>query len=829
MTLNLPRKISFSPKKADYKQDISYAPESNFSIQDGPPYANGNIHMGHALNKILKDIILRYKKGQYLVSTHDTHGLPIELKVNKDKEIKEIQKILDSCKEYALKESTKQDESFKKLGINFKESYHTLEGKHVYAQLNSFTNMVSNGYVYQGVKPTYWSCSSQTALAEAELEYQDISTETIYIKFPIVGKKNTFALVWTTTPWTVPGNVAIAFNQNLSYKYVSLETGETYLVEESFDESFFDNVNSVFSANIKENLYYNNPLESILNIPDYQSNKSFYHDDFVTSGVGTGLVHIAPAHGHEDFQFGKQYDLPCYDLLTAYGKYNDQIEFQGQYALNNKSVINYLTDNNFVYKVKEITHSYPHDWRTKKPVITKVSKQWFINIELLRPMLLEAVNSRIEWDYDKSRDRMISMIEGRDDWCISRQRKWGIPIPVFYHKDSGEPLLNKETIQFVAMIFLEYGYDKWWSWPVSKLLHSDYDPSLYIKGEDIFDVWFDSANIFNGSYRADLIIEGIDQFRGWFQSSLIATVAEVGEACTPYDGIIAHGFVLDSEGRKMSKSLGNGIDPLSIDPEVLRWWVANSNYSNDVNIGKEILDNTKISYKKIRNTFKFMLSNLEDWDYKSVDINFNTDKLALHKLKDTLKYVNIYMNEYNINKASKALSEFVNYLSSFYLDTVKDRLYVSNQNHYRRRSCQYVLYIICKELSDIIFSILPFTSREVLSYLKEDVDYKDLLTEDFSDSIIWGSHLENLKERIHKAKGKINLLEATVNLSDQFIHLENSEDLHLILGCSQVVSDYKKPFKVEAAQGVKCNRCWNIVQSVNNYNNCSRCQEYIDA
>lgn len=804
--LNLPVKINFNPKKSQAEEAASFQESTDYLLQDGPPYANGDIHLGHALNKILKDIFIRFNKGKGLVSTHDCHGLPIELKV----------KNIKDCTSYALSQSSNQDKSFKRLGVNIKDELYTLDNNYVTRQLEVFRDLVSNDYVYQGFKPIWWSYSSNTALAEAELEYKDIQCTSVYVKFPIGSCR--YALIWTTTPWSLFGNVAIAYNPNINYKWVYHTDNNIYLVSQDCDLFAPEEI-------VKEEFVTQEEFPtSYLGLDQQQ--RYLIPADYVTSNTGTGLVHIAPAYGKEDFILAKHIEVK--DVIDNKGFYTEG-PLKGKSSLQTDLILNYLKANNLLYRVHEFTHSYPHDWRTNQPVVTKASKQWFININKMRPLLLQAIET-VDWSTSVNKNMIVSMINNREDWCISRQRHWGVPIPVFYNKITGEPLLTSDTINYVIEKFSKYKdtFRELWFDPllIKEFLLPSYNPEDYVKGTDIFDVWFDSGCMWKSTEPtiADLYLEGIDQFRGWFQSSLITSVGARNIA--PYKKVISHGFVLDTDQNKMSKSKGNGITPSTIHPEVLRWWVANSDYAKDVTISQNVLSQVQTSYTKIRNTFKFILSNTQDYVSNSyyVELEATIDKAIVYKVKLLTLEASLALSEYNLIKFSKLIDLFINELSSFYFEAIKDRLYVSNKEHTRRTTAQAVLIYIGHSLIDLLDSILPFTAKEVKDLLPPNISY----SYEVLHPATWYQTVTHIKSEVNKLKGDLNLKQCTIYLPSHFRDLEHSpeDSLAIILDCSQVIYDGTE-ISIFPTPGIKCDRCWNIVESVNDAHICPRCETYV--
>ncbi|GMH36377.1 hypothetical protein BSKO_04245 [Bryopsis sp. KO-2023] len=741
-------------------------PGEMFTLHDGPPYANGDLHIGHAMNKILKDFINRYQllKGKKVafIPGWDTHGLPIELKVLQSIP-REEQKLLTPldlrkrAKKFAEKTVAAQKEQFKRYGVwaDWENPYLTLQPKYEAAQLGVFAKMVANGHIYRGRKPVHWSPSSQTALAEAELEYPEGHTSrSCFVAFQI--EKDVEVLkdfmpaslaIWTTTPWTVPANRAVAVNPDLDYALVEVQTGdvEGITVERIIVAvDLIKNLEEKFGVGLKplatfkgadlEGVSYRHPLypEKIQPV--------ILGGDYITTETGTGLVHTAPGHGQEDYKAGIQYGLEVFSPVDDYGRFTAEAgKFEGLKVLNegNKAVLEELKGVDALLKEEPYQHKYPYDWRTKKPIIFRATDQWFASVDGFREDALAAI-SNVKWVPSSGLNRISAMTGGRSDWCISRQRRWGVPIPAFYNKVTGEPLMTEETISYVQSIVAEEGTDAWWEKDIADLLPEKYRDMAgdLRKGEDTMDVWFDSGtswaavleNNENVRYPANLYLEGSDQHRGWFQSSLLTSVATNGTP--PYDQVITHGFVLDERGRKMSKSLGNVIDPRKVieggknqkqEPaygaDVLRLWVSSVDYSSDVAIGSGILKQTADTYRKLRGTIRFLLGNLSDFDPKTEAVAYedlpSIDRYILTRFSTALREVEEAFNTYQFSRFMSVMNRFVVAdLSNFYLDAAKDRLYIQGKTSFSRRSCQTVL-------NDLLFGMLT-ASAPILPHLAED-------------------------------------------------------------------------------------------------------------
>ncbi|XP_024996094.1 isoleucine--tRNA ligase, chloroplastic/mitochondrial isoform X2 [Cynara cardunculus var. scolymus] len=736
----------------------------SFILHDGPPYANGDLHMGHALNKIIKDIINRYKLLQnyevHYIPGWDCHGLPIELKVLQSLD-QDARKGLTPIKlrakaaKFAKATVKAQMASFKRFGVwaDWDHPYLTLDPEYEAAQIEVFGQMVFRGYIYRGRKPVHWSPSSRTALAEAELEYPEGH----------VSKSILCLAVWTTTPWTIPANAAVAVNSKLQYAVVevqslspdaasSSEGGKTRLgsVLKGNERPFFivalDLVptleakwyvklavkKTVLGSDL-ENCRYAHPING-------QECPVVIGGDYITTESGTGLVHTAPGHGQEDYITGLKYGLTILSPVDDEGKFTEEAGiFSGLDVLGdgNAAVIDYLDERSSIVMVEPYKHKYPYDWRTKKPTIFRATAQWFASVEGFREAAMDAIN-QVTWTPSQAENRISTMTSSRSDWCISRQRTWGVPIPVFYHAETKEPLLNEETVNHIKSIISQKGSDAWWYMPVEELLPENYrdKASDYVKGTDTMDVWFDSGSSWAAvlesrdglSCPADLYVEGTDQHRGWFQSSLLTSVATKGKA--PYSGVITHGFVLDERGLKMSKSLGNVVDPRTIieggknqeeapsyGADVLRLWVSSVDYTGDVLIGPQVLRQMSDIYRKLRGTLRFLLGNLHDWKAGNAiayDELPEIDRHALFQLENVVKNIKESYESYQFFKIFQIIQRFaIVDLSNFYFDVAKDRLYVGGASSFTRRSCQTVLAVHLLSIARVIAPILPHLAEDV--------------------------------------------------------------------------------------------------------------------
>ena len=864
------------------------AGKPSYVLHDGPPYANGNIHIGHALNKILKDFIVKYKNMNGFVSNYvpgwDTHGLPIEqVLVNNgvDRKSMPATKFRNKCKDYALKQVDKQRADFKKLGVigDWENPYLTLDPKFEAEQIRVFGKMVDKGYIYKGLKPIYWSPSSESALAEAEIEYRDHTSPSIYVGFELVSEdgvveKGTKFVIWTTTPWTLPANLGIAVHPDFEYQEVKVN-GENYLLAkerinflaEQFGWENFELGKTVLGKELEYLLCQH---------PFLDRTSTVILADYVTLDSGTGLVHTAPGHGVDDFIVGQgKYKLGVLSPVDNQGNLTEEAgQFAGQFVFDaNKNIIAHLAETGALLKQENITHSYPHDWRSKKPIIFRSTPQWFCSIDAFRSELLDAVD-RTKFYSEWGKPRLYNMIRDRGDWVISRQRVWGVPIPVFY-AENGEAILDNTLIEHVAKIFEVEGSNVWFYKDAKELLPEGYTHPGSPNGEftkemDIMDVWFDSGTSHQGccalrddlTYPADLYLEGSDQYRGWFNSSLITSVAISGEA--PYKELVSAGFVMDGNGNKMSKSLGNVISPNDVGKqlgaEIIRLWSASVDYTQDVRISNDILKQVSETYRKIRNTFRFLLGNLFNGNFDN-----RTDLLSYDELEELDKYMVLkfekvvakvldYYENYQFNSITTELINFFNVeLSSFYLDYGKDILYIEAEKSHKRLSMLTVLYTVLSKSVRLLAPILSFTAEEVY----DNMPYEDAesvhLTDFPAKNLIDDATLEAKWDKLLEVRDDVNKaleesrnekvigksLEAAVEIysnDSEVVELLNSVDnLHQLFIVSSVevkendgVAYDLATVKVTKAEGHRCERCWNIVEEVNEEGLCPRCASILN-
>lgn len=857
----------------------------SYILHDGPPYANGSIHSGHALNKILKDFVLRYKNMTGFQAPYipgwDTHGLPIENALTKQKNVNRkamsIADFRELCKNYALEQVDVQREQFKRLGVLgvWDQPYITLQESFEASQIRVFATMVEKGLIYKGLKPVYWSPSSETALAEAEIEYHDHVSPSIYVAMPAVdtkGKlpKNVNFLIWTTTPWTIPANLAIAVGPEI--EYVLVETaGNRYVIGRSRLEALteilkWENpkvLQNIFGWEL-ENMTYKHPL--------YERVSPIILGDHVTLEDGTGLVHTAPGHGEDDFNVGQKYGLEVFCPVDEQGNMTKAAgeRFAGLFVEDcNGEVIKALDELGVLLATMKITHSYPHDWRTGKPVIFRATSQWFANIDDMKEDILKAIQT-IKWYPAWGDIRLGNMIKDRGSWCISRQRVWGVPIPAFYtEKDTA--ILDPVVIRHIADIFAKEGSNAWFRMEAKELLpegysHPDSPNGVFRKETDIMDVWFDSGTTHHGAmidrgqkYPADLYLEGSDQYRGWFNSSLITGIATEGQA--PYKTLVSHGFVLDGEGRKMSKSEGNVVDPnkvtSTLGADILRLWVASVDYQADVRLSDDLIKQVSESYRKIRNTIKFLLGNVYDYDDEKNRVPFEqlgeVDRYVWIKNNNLIKEVLEAYEEFRFDVVYRKVTNFVTYISSFYLDPAKDVLYIEKADSLARRQIQTVIFKILDTLIRLMTPMIPHTTTESYSYIEnrkqKDAYLLDMPVVEDLDTTVEPLYDEfmSLREDVLKAlenarnekvigkslnahliiypKGKVaDLLDKlNVNLAQIFI----VSRLDIVKDGFGKYKGVDVSIDVHEAPGTTCLRCWQVVPAVDDDGLCPRCAEVL--
>ncbi len=904
-----PERIRHWSENQIYQKMISNnAGKPKFTLHDGPPYANGHIHFGHILNKVLKDFIVKYKnlagfQSEYIPGW-DCHGLPIEHQVDKDlgskKKEMSLVEIRQACRKYAEKFVNFQRDEFVRLGIlgDWQNPYLTMNYDYEATIERELGKFVASGAVYRGRKPVHWCMNCRTALAEAEVEYENHSSPSVYVKFPVLSdlssvsealkNKKVYFIIWTTTPWTLPSNQAIALHRN--YTYAALEINdEVYIVAEGLLDKVRETLNfseskliDRISAKKFENLTASHPF--------LKRESKIVISDHVTLEQGTGVVHIAPAHGQEDYEVGLRYQLPIFNPVDPYGKFLGEVDLPEIVGKNvfdaNPIVIQILESKNLLLKREDIQHSYPHCWRCKKPVIFRSTDQWFISMEKtdLRHRALDAIR-RTEWVPSWGRERIYGMVENRPDWCISRQRSWGVPIVAFSCKNCREVLIDQTLINRVAELFEKEGADAWFTKSAEELLPPNTicpkcQSKEFEKEKDILDVWFDSGVSYaavlkknpNLQFPADLYLEGSDQHRGWFHSSLLASVGIEGVA--PYKTVLTHGFVVDGEGKKYSKSAKNYVDPEVLlknrGAEILRLWVAAEDYRNDIRVSDEILLRLTETYRKIRNTFRYLLGNLSDFrpDENSLPYEklIELDRWALNALTRLIQKLEKAYSNYEFHQIYHAINQFCTVeLSSFYLDILKDRLYTSAPTSLERRSAQTVLFQIAKVLTVWMAPILSFTAEEVWQHLPNFqgktttvfLNHFSALPAEWIDDLLEAriQKIRSIREEILKGleearKNKVigSSLEAQVKLTADEATLkiikQYEKEWPTLLIVSQVVIAYEieKPtyssktipdlqVLILPAEGKKCERCWNYTITVGKNSQhpliCDRCAKVL--
>ena len=894
-----------------YEKSVANKDKTNkFILHDGPPYLSSEkIHVGTALNKILKDILTKYKsqRGFYApyVPGYDGHGLPIENKV-----VKEIKggrsavtpyELRQKCREFAHKNLKGQENEFKRLGVwgDWEHPYLTIAPEYEAEQVRVFGEMYKKGYIEKGMKPVYWCASCETALAEAEVEYADHTSTSIYVRFKfdeestnkinsriLSGKsdKDIYAIIWTTTPWTIPSNMAISMHPKFEYTFFEYK-GDVYVVAQELLGAYLNDVEwdekdiKVVGSCIGQDLELLNTKH-----PMYDRKSPIILGEHVTLDAGTGSVHTAPGHGLEDYEVGCRYGIEVFSPLDGRGIWTDAVQdkdLEGvPYYKGNKIVIEKLQNCGALLKAQDISHSYPHCWRCKNPVIYRATPQWFVKVDKFRDKALEAIKN-VQWIPANGESRISNMVAGRTDWCISRQRAWGVPIPVFYCEDCGEVIVTDETINHIAEIFEKESSDAWVKYSAEELLPSGFKcpkcgKTHFRKENDIMDVWFDSGISWRavvekrseqlGTTPVEMYLEGSDQHRGWFQSSLLTSVATEGKA--PYKTVLTHGFVFGEDGRKMSKSLGNYIRPDDIiknyGADILRLWAASVDYRNDTKIGDNIVKQLVEIFKKTRNTARFLLGNLFDFDPKVDYVDYEDlkelDKFALHKLNNLIEEVTVAFENYEFYKYFQHLQNFAAVdLSSFYLDIVKDRLYTAGKKSVSRRACQTVMYEILQALVRMLVPVMPHQAEDIWMSVPESqkgglesillskwpeakAEWKnEKLDEEFTQILKAREVVSRAIEPLRADKKVGSSLEVAVYVSvkDNAVLKANEDELCNIFITSQayvtdekpsgVLNEYKEDdytVWVTKAEGEKCARCWKY-RKLNADGICEECLEAI--
>ncbi len=848
-----------------------------FILHDGPPYANGKIHIGHALNKILKDIIVKYKtmKGfdAPYVPGWDTHGLPIEQKVASmlGEKIKSMSKmeVRNLCENYASEHVELQRKDFKRLGIlgEWDDPYLTYDPNYEVSVLKALKKTVENGYTIRRKKPIHWCTHCETALAEAEIEYHDDVSDSIAVKFPLKEDPNTYFVIWTTTPWTLPANMAIALNADFEYAYVNVN-GENWIIAKELVETVLEKANKTGKI---EKVVKGKDLEYQVALnPLFNRDSLVVLADYVTLDTGTGCVHTAPGHGEDDYFTGLRYGLEPLSPVDDQGYHTKEA---GKYAglhvtESNKVIIEDLKNSGHLVYHEKYKHSYPHCWRCKQPLIFRATEQWFMSVEHdnLREKALKSTDT-VEWIPQWGKKRISGMLESRPDWCISRQRSWGIPIPAIKCKNCGEVILDPKVMdKFIAIVEKE-GTNSWFSRPVEDFLPENYKCKCgsenFEKTYDILDVWIDSGCSYQymENYRgypwpADLYLEGSDQHRGWFQSSMLMSL--MSGKTLPFKQVLTHGFVNDDKGKKMSKSLGNVVTPQEIidkyGADILRMWVASTDYRNDVKLSMKMMNQYVESYRKIRNTLRFILGNISDFDYEKDAVKFDKlleiDKWMLSRFKTITDQITGFYEDYEFYKMYYILNMFITTeLSSNYLDILKDRLYTEGPTSLERRSAQTVMYIIIDTLTRMLAPVLSFTMEEVYSYLHSQSVHLAKWPE--LDSSFKNEELEKIWEVIFSLKNEVNIelekarkageighpLDAHVEIySDDPEVLKIIEDHKNLLADVFIVSKVDivenngsgsiAKITVKKVTGKKCPRCWKYHDGEDEL--CDRCKLVIE-
>lgn len=878
------------------------ADKPSFVLHDGPPYANGNLHMGHALNKILKDFIIRYKnmagfKAPYIPGW-DTHGLPIERQAIKafglDREKVSVVEFRQKCEEFARNHVDTQREQFRRLGVlgHWDNPYLTLTHDFEAVQIEIFGEMAKRGYIYKGQKPVYWCPKDETALAEAEIEYKDVPCKSIFVKFAVQDDKgiitkligtteNVYFVIWTTTTWTIPGNLAISLNPSFEYDFVKVPNGEVYVLAKELVASV------MAKAEIEQWEVLGTVLGSDLEMiqcrhPLYDRVSLVINGDHVTLDAGTGCVHTAPGFGADDFVVCQKYDIPIVVPVDEKGCHTDYAgKYEGLYVDDSNAVIlEDLDACGALLATEDIIHSYPHCWRCKNPIIFRTTEQWFCSVDALKEDAIRACKD-IKWLPGWGEERMTAMIAERSDWCISRQRLWGVPIPIFFCKKCGKPIVTEETIKIVADLFRERGADAWFELSAAEILPNgfacDCGGTEFTKETDTMDVWFDSGSSWAAVCEAregydipvDVYLEGNDQYRGWFQSSMLTAIASRGKA--PYKTVITHGMIVDEERQKMSKSLGNGISPREIlkdyGADILRLWVSSADYRQDMRISKEMFKHLSQNYLKIRNTARYILGNLNGFDpvhdMVPADEMLELDRWAMMKLNRLITKVMRGYDDYEFHVVLHAIHNFcVVDMSNFYLDVIKDRLYCDSG--FERRSAQTAIFKILDALVRMLAPILCFTADEIWKFMPhtEEDDMRhvmlnqmpvadaafddEALEEKWNQLIAIRSDVSKVLEtaRAQKLIGQSLGAKVVIQASgtNEALLLEYRDMLAEIFIVSQVELVDMAPvdaiemesglkIAVATATGEKCERCWMFSESVGQDNEhptlCKRCAERV--
>ena len=849
-----------------------------FNLHDGPPFSNGALHMGHALNKSIKDFITRSyaMRGYYTpyIPGWDNHGMPIESAIIKQNKLNHkamsVAEFRSACHEFADHYIDVQRDGFKRMGVvgDWEHPYKTMDPGFEAQEVRVFGKMYQNGHIYKGLKPVYWCAHDETALAEAEIEYKDDPCTTVYVKFPMnddlgklshLDRSKLFFVIWTTTIWTLPGNLAIALHPDESYAVVKAPNGEMYIMAEALIEKVMGigGFDSYEVVEIHPGYFYENMLASHPFLP---KTSRLVLADYVTMDSGTGCVHTAPGFGADDYETCKRYGMDMVVPVDDQGRHTD---YAGKYAgmltdESNSIILEDMKKDGTLFASEEIVHSYPHCWRCKNPIIFRATPQWFCSVDSFKDEAIAACND-VRWVPAWGKDRMRSMILERTDWCISRQRRWGLPIPVFYCKDCGKPICTPESIEAVATLFEKEGSNAWFDMAAEDILPKGFTcphcgaSAGFEKETDTLDGWFDSGSTHfaamerdQGFWPSTMYMEGLDQYRGWFQSSLLVAVGALGRGA-PFKECLTHGWTVDGEGKAMHKSLGNGMDPAEIfekyGADLLRLWAGSSDYHVDVRCSDEIFKQLSQNYLKFRNTCKFCLDNLVNFDPNDLvkpEEMLPLDKWAVTRLNDLITKVFAWYDNYEFHSVSHAINDFcVVELSSFYFDILKDRLYCDEADGPERRSAQTALFLILDAMTRMFAPILAFTCDEVwlaMPHRAEDDGRNVLFNEMVQPYTQYALSQEEMENwgRIASLRSAVNgaleqaradkiigkSLEAAVSLTvpqeDAFLTRMSEEalaDLFIVSQVSLTVGD-EVSVRVKAAAGVKCGRCWKVLHSV---------------
>ena len=863
----------------NYFQDLlkHHKGQKAFVLHDGPPYANGNLHAGTAMNRVIKDFINRTHAmcGYYTpyFPGWDTHGLPIENAIQKlgvDRKKLSAADFRRKCDEYAHEQIAQQMATEKRLGqiADYEHPYITLKKEFEARQVRNFASMALDGLIFQGLKPVYWSPFNETAVADSEIVYRDVKDATIYLAFQVADGRgildsDDYYVIWTTTPWTIPSNEAVCLNENLVYAEVKTEKGKLIMLEKFVDQLLAkfnlenQGVLRTFKGKELEGITYHHVV--------FDKECPTLLGNHVTDEDGTGVVHTAGGHGLDDFNVCAKYGIPPINTVDYQGKMNENAgKYQGMFFEDcSRAVIHDMNEKGCLLAVENIVHSYPHDDRLKKKVIFRAVKQWFCSIDKIKDKLLDQIDNHVVWHNSFGQKRMHNMIQDRGDWCISRQRLWGGPIPIFYCED-GSPIMEKEVFDHVAELFGEYGSNVWFEREAKDLLPEGYtnpkSPNgLFTKEKDIMDVWFDSGSSWTEleerglDFPCDMYFEGSDQYRGWFNSSLIVATAVKGSA--PYKEVLSHGYVVDSKGEKMSKSQGNVVNPMDIinknGADVFRLWAMTSDFKADLKLGPSNIKQASDQYRKIRNTFRFLLGNVNPKDFdpardmvKYEDLEA-VDQYILVKLDDVVKEVRRAVMDYDYLACNKALMNFmVNELSSYYCDFTKDILYCNDTEDHRRRQVQSVYWICCDKLVRLWAPFLVYTMEEVWQHFN-DTSEKSVHNTEFPEAENYanaevlkakGESLMHVRNTVLKALEDARNEKTIKSSQEAHITLSAPEDVRALLN-SEVgsslsqwlivsyadVKDGELKAEVTRAEGTKCPRCWNYVTSPDENGLCPRC------